>query len=131
MSCSFLLADFVAHVKNCVLAKLQYASFRYSKLIESVCVILKEDGYISDYDVFGNGIKKLVRVKLTYYKGLSTIQKLDIISKPSRRLYIKCRDLKPYKNGMGLMILSTSNGVMSYRSAVKEKIGGEILCVVF
>jgi ribosomal protein S8 len=63
MSCNFLLADFVAHVKNCVLAKLQYASFRYSKLIESVCIILKEDGYISDYDVFGDGIKKLVRIK--------------------------------------------------------------------
>jgi small subunit ribosomal protein S8 len=112
-------------------AKLQYASFKYSRLIESVCVILKEDGYILDYDVFGDGISKLVRVKLTYYKGVSAIQKFNVISKPSRRLYVKSKDLKPYKNGMGLMILSTSSGVMSYRDAVKEKVGGEMLCVVF
>ena len=63
MSCHYLLADFIAHVKNCVLAKLQYVSFTHSKLIESVCFILKEDGFIDDYEIFHDGVRKTIRIR--------------------------------------------------------------------
>ncbi len=132
MSRNFLLADFIAHVKNSILAKLKFAFFTHSKLIENVCIILKEDGYISDYLVSYDELgRKIIKVVLSYHKGNSTIQNLFVVSKPSRRLYVKSKNLKPYKNGMGLTILSTSRGVMSYRQALNDSIGGEIFCCVF
>lgn len=132
MSRNFLLADFVAHVKNSIFAKLKFAFFTHSALIESICAILKDDGYISDYLVIydDNGMKK-VKVVLSYHKGATAIQQFFVVSKPSRRLYVKFKNLKPYKNGMGLVILSTSKGVISYRQALEEKVGGEMLCCVF
>lgn len=131
MSQVFLLGDFIAHVKNCVLAKLQFVSFRHSKMIESVCKILMNDGYISYYEVSHDDFRKNIRLKLIHHKGLPTIQILDLCSKPSKRIYKKSREIRPFKNGIGLTILSTSSGIMSYRDAIKQGIGGEVLCVVF
>ena len=118
-------------MKNCVLAKLQFVSFRHTRMIESVCKILLEDGYISKYEVFHDEFRKNIQIKLIYHKGLPTIQILDLCSKPSKRIYRKSKDIKPFKNGVGLTIISTSSGIMSYRDAVKQGIGGEVLCVVF
>jgi len=85
MSRNFLLADFIAHVKNSILAKLKFAFFSHSMLIESVCVILKDDGYISDYEVVYDELgRKNVKIVLSYYKGSSVIQDFFVVSKPSR-----------------------------------------------
>jgi small subunit ribosomal protein S8 len=132
MSRNFLLADFIAHIKNSISARLKFASFFYSNLIENVCNILKEDGYIDDYSIIYDELgKKNIKVVLSYHKGISVIQNFFILSKPSRRLYVKFKNLNSYKNGMGLIILSTSKGVISYKKASEEKIGGEILCCIF
>ena len=111
---------------------MRFASFFYSSLIENVCLILKEDGYISDYSVVYDDLgRKNIRVVLSYHKGVSVIQNFFVVSKPSRRSYMKFKNLKPYKNGMGLTILSTSIGVISYKKASEERVGGEVLCCIF
>jgi len=132
MSRNFLFADFIAHLKNCLNARLKFASFQHSKLIEKVCEILLSEGFISGFDVsFNENGMKYINVKLSYFNSSSTIKEISVISKPSRRVYKRIKDIKPYKNGFGLLILSTSYGIISYRDAFKKKIGGEILCSVF
>lgn len=132
MSQGFLFGDFVAHVKNCVRVRFQFVTFRHSKLIEAVCKILKEEGYISQYEVYLNEeLKKIIHLKLIHYNGLPTIQLFSLCSKPGRRVYKMKKDIKPFKNGVGLTIFSTSQGVISYRDAIKRGIGGEMLCVIF
>jgi small subunit ribosomal protein S8 len=132
MSRNFLFADFIAHVKNCLNARLKFASFPHSKLIEKVCEILLADGFILSFDntVNERGLK-FINVKLSYFNSTSVIKEINLISKPSRRVYKKINEIKPFKNGFGLLILSTSNGIMSYRDALKQKVGGEVLCSVF
>ena len=127
-----MLADFIAHIKNSISARLKFAFFFHSTLIENVCVILKEDGYISDHSIVYDDLgRKNIKVVLSYYKGASVIQNFFVVSKPSRRSYVKLKNLKPYKNGMGLTILSTSKGVISYKQASEERVGGEMLCCIF
>jgi small subunit ribosomal protein S8 len=132
MSRNFLFADFIAHVKNCLNAKLKFATFQHSKFIERVCQILVDDGYISSFEVMYNekGMK-LINVKLSYFNASPVIKEISLISKPSRRVYMGIKEIKPFRNGFGLLIISTSKGIMSYRDAFKKKIGGEILCSVF
>jgi small subunit ribosomal protein S8 len=131
MSVNYQLANFVCHVKNCIAVGLRDAQFMHTKLIESLVFILKDSGYIADYDIVSESGKKVIRVKLSYYKGIPSIRELDLISKPGKRVYIKKKDIKPYKNGIGLLIISTSHGLLSYYDAIKKNVGGEVLCSVF
>jgi small subunit ribosomal protein S8 len=132
MSRNFLFADFIAHLKNCINARLKFVNFEHSKLIERVCNILLNDGYISECNIISDEMnRKMINIKLAYSSSKSVIQEINVISKPSRRVYKKNKDIKPFKNGFGLLIVSTSTGIISYREAVKKKIGGEILCSVF
>lgn len=133
MSRNFLFADFIAHINNSINAKLKFASFEHSKLIARVCKVLLENGYISNFEELTseNGFKKTINIELSYSNSRSVIQELKIISKPSRRVYKKISAIKPFRNGFGLLIMSTSSGILSYRDAIKQKVGGEILCSVF
>lgn len=132
MSCNFLFANFIAHVKNCIIAKLKFADFRHSNFIYRICDVLKADGYITEYkEFFDKEGKKFIRVVLSYNHGVSVIQDIHLVSKPSRRVYTQYKNIKPFRNGLGLIIISTSLGVLSYREAIKRNVGGEVLCRIF
>jgi small subunit ribosomal protein S8 len=98
---------------------------------KSVADVLKREGYIWDYaEVEGEPVKML-RIELKYGpNGEKIIQMIKRVSKPGRRVYAKCGDLKPVLNGMGISIVSTSKGVYSDREARQHKLGGEVLCEV-
>ncbi len=94
--------------------------------------MLKDEGFIRNYKFIKDDKQGILRIYLKYGKDQeSVIMGLERISKPSRRVYVKSREIKPVLNGMGIAILSTSKGVMADRQARKENLGGEILCNVW
>ena len=126
------LSDMLARIKNAHKAKKSYTSCFKSKLNINVLSVLKDEGYIRDFNDFEvrKGINS-IKIDLKYYNGDPVIKKIKRISKPGIRVYSKISDLeKPY-GGLGISILSTPKGVMSDQQARKNNVGGEVLCEVF
>jgi small subunit ribosomal protein S8 len=96
-----------------------------------VADVLKREGYIWDYSEVEAEPAKMLRIELKYGpNGEKIIQSVRRVSKPGRRVYAKCAELKPILNGMGISIVSTSKGVVSDREARHQKLGGEVLAEV-
>ncbi len=132
MALNDLLSDMLARIKNAHNANKSFTSCFSSKLNSNVLSVLKEEGYIRDFQYVEvrEGINN-IKIDLKYYKGMPVIKKIRRISKPGIRVYSKIKELnKPY-GGLGISIISTSKGVMSDRQAKVNNIGGEILCEVF
>jgi small subunit ribosomal protein S8 len=93
--------------------------------------VLKDEGYIEQFDVIEDGRQGQIRLKLKYsMSGEKVIHELDRQSKPGRRVYRGVDDLPKVLNGMGIAVVSTSKGVMSDRKAREQNVGGELLCTV-
>ena len=104
-----------------------FSNFRL-KILE----VLKNEGYIINFKIDDNKDKiKSILVDLKYYEGQPVIKEIRRISKPGRRVYSKATSIPKVLNGLGLAILSTSKGVMSDTEAVKNNLGGEIICRIF
>ncbi len=101
-----------------------------SKLKVAVANILKEEGYITDFGVTDDEIKKNLTIELKYFEGKPVIDTLKRVSKPSLRRYRSKNDLPTILNGLGIAIVSTPKGVMTDRSARDQGVGGEVLCIV-
>ena len=132
MAINDLLSDMLARIKNAHKANKSYTSCYNSKLNTNVLSVLKDEGYIRDFnDVqVRKGINN-IRIDLKYYNGTPVIKKIKRISKPGIRVYSKIKELqKPY-GGLGISIISTPKGVMSDQQAKANNVGGEILCEVF
>ena len=102
-----------------------------SKMKKAIASVLKEEGFISEFGEEGEGVQKSIKVGLNYYKGKPVIKGLKRVSKPSCRVYAGAQNIPRVRGGMGLVILSTSKGVMSGKKAKKENVGGEVLCYVW
>ena len=103
-----------------------------SKFRSKILDILKSEGYISNYILENSeNNKKIIKVNLKYYEGNPVIKEIKRISKPGRRVYSRATSIPKIQNGLGLAIISTSQGVMSDIEARKNNIGGEIICKVF
>jgi len=132
MAISDPIADMLTRVRNAAKAKFNSVDVPGSTLKIELAKILKNEGYIRNYKFLKDGKQGILRIYLKYGAAQSNvIYKINRISKPSRRVYVKCKDIKPVYNGMGIAILSTSKGVMSDKKARQEKVGGEILCQVW
>jgi small subunit ribosomal protein S8 len=102
-----------------------------SKICTGIAQVLKEEGYIDDFDVIEDAQQGQIRVKLKYsMAGEKVIHEIDRASKPGRRIYRGVGDLPRILNGMGIAVVSTSKGVMSDRKAREQNVGGELLCTV-
>ena len=126
------LSDMLARIKNAHRANKTFTSCYNSKLNLNVLSVLKDEGYIRDFqDVeIREGINN-IKIDLKYHNGTPVIRRIKRISKPGIRVYSKINDLtKPY-GGLGISILSTPKGVMSDQKARDNNVGGEILCEVF
>ena len=132
MTLSDPIADMLTRIRNAVKAKFNSVDIPGSKLKVEIAKILKDEGYIRNYKFLKDGKQGILRVYLRYGNGQAdVVYGLKRISKPSRRVYVKSKDIKPVLNGMGISILSTSKGVMTDKKARKEKVGGEILCNIW
>jgi small subunit ribosomal protein S8 len=101
-----------------------------SKLKASLAKVLQDEGYISGFSV-SDEIKPSLTVELKYFEGKPVIEEINRASKPSLRVYAGTKDLPKVRSGLGVAIVSTSQGVMTDRAARAAGIGGEVLCTVF
>jgi len=134
MSLQDPIADMLIRIKNAQAVKKITVLIPHSNLKEAIAKSLKDEGYILSYDVedagAGNGKIKNLIVHLKYYQGKPVIETLSRVSKPGLRVYKNKDQLPKIMNGLGIAIISTSEGVMSDRMARKKGCGGEILCYV-
>ncbi len=126
------LSDMLARIKNAHRANKAFTSCYKSKLNMNVLSVLKDEGYIRDFqDVeLRKGINN-IKIDLKYYNGTPVIKKIKRISKPGIRVYSKINELQKSYGGLGISILSTPKGVLSDQKARDNNVGGEILCEVF
>jgi small subunit ribosomal protein S8 len=126
------IADFLTRIRNALMAKHETTDIPASKLKWRLAEILKMEGYITDAHLVGEGRYKVIRISLKYHSGeVSTIQSLQRISKPGRRLYVTADQLPRVLNGLGTAVISTSRGIMSDRECRRLNIGGEVMCQVW
>lgn len=127
-----LLADSITRIRNAQMARHAYVDVCYSKKVQNVLSILKEEGYIELYQPYEErkGVK-FIRIELKYNRGEPVIKKISMISKPGCPIYSCISKLPREKEGLGIKILSTSKGVISDHIARKLNVGGEVLLSVF
>jgi len=126
------IADMLTRIRNAAKAKLNSVDIPGSELKKEIARVLKSQGFIKNYKFIKDNKQGVLRVYLKYGSGrTSAIVGLKRISKPSRRVYVKGKDIKPVFNGMGIAILSTSSGIMTDGQARKKNVGGEVLCNVW
>lgn len=126
------IADMLTRVRNALSARHQKVDVPASNLKVEVARILKDEGFISNYKVIGEGTHRAIRIYLKYGPNNERIvTKLERVSKPGCRVYVGRDDIPSVLSGIGINILSTSRGVMTGRDARRLGIGGEILCRVY
>ena len=126
------IGDMLTRIRNGQMRSLNKINIPFSNFRLKILEVLKKEGYIIDFDI-DNGEKKIkfLSVDLKYYEGQPVIKEIKRVSKPGRRVYSKATSIPKVLNGLGLAILSTSKGVMSDADAIKNNLGGEIICKVF
>ncbi len=125
------IADMLTRIRNGGKAKFNSVDIPGANIKIEMAKVLKSEGYIRNYKFVRDGKQGILRVYLKYQGPTSTIYKIERVSKPSRRVYVKANDIKPVYNGTGIAILSTSKGLMTDRQAKAENVGGEILCKIW
>jgi small subunit ribosomal protein S8 len=132
MSVNDPIADFLTRVRNAGIAKHDTVAMPHSKMKVEIARILKEQGYINDYSERGEGAKKELVVELKYDpEGQRAITGLRRMSRPGRRVYRKQANIPRVLDGLGVAILSTSQGILTDHEARRVGIGGEVLCFVY
>ena len=127
------IADFLARIRNAILARQTDVIAPSSKLKQRLCVLLKDEGYISGYDVRDDakGLTEIV-VRLRWADPrTNAITGLRRRSRPGQRMYVRHGTIPKVRSGLGIAILSTSKGLKTDRAARKEGLGGELLCEVW
>jgi len=131
MSLSDPIADMLTRIRNAVRVGMPEANIRASKVCEGIAKVLKEEGYVKEYDRIDDGKQGILRLMLKYDPdGNSVISEIARTSKPGRRIYMGVDELPHVLGGYGIAVLSTSKGVMSDKSCRQSNVGGEILCTV-
>lgn len=133
MSMTDPIADFLARIRNAILARQAEVLAPASKLKQRLCVVLKDEGYIAGYDVRdgASGLAEIV-VRLRWADPrTNAITGLRRRSRPGQRMYVRHGTIPKVRSGLGIAILSTSKGLMTDRAARKEGLGGELLCEVW
>jgi len=125
------IADMLTRIRNALAVRKTEVSMPHSRIKRSVAEILKQNKYIVDVKVEGEGIEKTLVLHITGEESSSPITELNRVSKPGRRVYAKVKDIPVVKQGRGLVIVSTSQGMMTGRDAKAKKLGGEVVCEVY
>jgi len=131
MSLSDPVADMLTRIRNAVRIGKSEVNIKASNICKGIASVLKDEGYIEDFDRIDDGRQGILRVALKYdQSGEPIIKEIIRISKPGCRIYSSVDKLPRVLAGMGVVVVSTSKGVMSDRSCREANVGGEILCTV-
>lgn len=135
MAANDTIADMLTRIRNANLARHQTTEVPSTKMTRSIARVLKEEGFIADFEESGEGVKRLLVISLKYKsRGRDKrpiITTLKRVSKPGLRVYSNRKDLPRVLGGIGIAIISTSNGIMTDRDARRNGLGGEVLCYVW
>ena len=124
------ISDMLSRIRNAALALVPVVELPHSRIKESIAHILKREGYLADVAVEGNTPKK-IKLKLKYQGKKNVIEGLRRISKPGLRHYVGSTEMPRVLNGMGVAVISTSEGLMTGGQARKKNLGGEVICHVW
>ena len=127
------IADMLTRTRNALAAQHEQVSMPASRMKREIARILKEEGYIRDYRLQTDGHPQgILDLELKYdFKNASVIRKLQRVSTPGKRRYVRCVDMPYVLNGAGIAIISTSRGLLTDRQCRTENVGGEVLCYVW
>ena len=130
MSMQDPIADMFTRIRNAHARMKHQVTVPSSKLKVAIATILKEEGFITDFKQVEDGCKKSLVIELKYFEGKPVIERLQRVSRPGLHKYKSMNTLPKVMGGFGMAIVSTPKGVMTDKSARKQGIGGEVLCIV-
>ena len=130
MSMSDPIADMLTRIRNAQMTERATVLMPSSKVKSAIATVLKDEGYIDCFKIVGEEQKPVLEIALRYHAGRPVIEKIERVSKPGLRIYKSKDDIPRVMNGMGIAIVSTSQGVMTDRKARATGVGGEVLCIV-
>ncbi|HLB42302.1 MAG TPA: 30S ribosomal protein S8 [Gammaproteobacteria bacterium] len=130
MSMQDPMADMLTSIRNAQTMGIRDVTLPYSRFKTEVLHILKEEGFVEDFQVLNVDNKKDINITLKYYQGHPVIEKIERVSRPALRIYKKCDGLPVVRGGLGIAIVSTPLGVMTDKTARAKRVGGEVLCTV-
>lgn len=131
MAMSDPIADMLTRIRNAVHVNNKTVTIKRSKICTGIANVLKQEGYITDFDSIDDGKQGILKIQLKYgSRGEKVLNKLTRVSKPGCRVYRKVDELPRPMSGLGISIVSTPKGVLSDREAREQRVGGELLCVV-
>jgi small subunit ribosomal protein S8 len=126
------IADMLTRIRNAVAIERPFVDIPTSHEKEGIAQVLQREGYIWDFEVLDQKPVRILRVNLKYGpNGERIIQEIKRISKPGCRIYRKSRELPVILEGMGISVVSTSQGILSNREATAKGVGGEVLCSIY
>ena len=125
------IADMLTRIRNAGMARQRRVDMPVSKLKTHIARLLKENHYIHDYKILDDGKHGVLRLYLKYFQDKPVIRELRRVSKPGLRHYVGVQEIPRVRNGLGMAVLSTSQGLMTDRQARAAKVGGELLAIVY
>ncbi len=125
------IADMLTRIRNAAQARHKRVDMPVSRLKTEVARILRDNHFIQDFKVLDDGRHGVLRVYLRYYEDRPVIRNLQRVSRPGRRVYKGSQELPRVRGGLGIAILSTSKGVMTDREARAQRVGGEVMALVW
>jgi len=126
------IADYLTRIRNGYMAEKRWVDIPASNTKKRMSLVLKREGYIKDFVIIKDNKQGLIRVFLKYYdENVPVIKGLERVSKPGRRIYAKSDDIPRTLNGLGITLVSTSEGILTDKLAQKMNVGGEVLCKVW
>lgn len=132
MSITDPISDLLARIRNAYTAKHDRLDLPTTKVLVEICKVLERQGYIEGIEILDGDPRKTLRIFLKYSdEGEPVIQHLQRVSTPGRRVYMGSDDMKPVLNGLGIGVVSTSQGLLTDSEARERRVGGEVLCEVW
>lgn len=132
MSMNDPIADMLTRIRNAVTSRKATVDVFKSKINLGLAEVLRQEGYIDRFETIEDNRQGMIRIFLKYdASGMAVFRELRRVSKPGCRVYRQIKDIAPHMDGLGITILTTSQGVFSDRQARKMNIGGEVICTVF
>ncbi|HCK77025.1 MAG TPA: 30S ribosomal protein S8 [Gammaproteobacteria bacterium] len=131
MSMSDPIADMLTRIRNALAVRKRAVTIPASNIKQAIARVLKEEGYISDVETHKEGAHQNMTITLRYADGVGAIEEIQRISRPGRRVYCSVADMPQVNGGLGIVMVSTSKGLMTGRQARSSGVGGEVVCRVF
>ena len=132
MTVSDPIADMLTRIRNAVMVRQDSVLMPASKTKQAIARVLKEDGFIADFEVLKGKPSRMMKLKLKYSgKNQPVLTRLERVSKPGLRVYVERKEIPRVAGGLGIAIISTSKGIMTGQQAWRQRTGGELLCYVW